>query len=249
MSKELLKFENIYKSYGKVEVLKNINLSLYENETLGLLGDNGAGKSTLIKCLSGLEEIDKGNIFINEKKINPKKYNIKKARTHGLETVYQDSSLAKEQEIYKNIFLGRELINFFGFVNIKKEKAISLNLLKNFLGLRGSGVLADSKVSTLSGGERQGLAIARAVHFNSKIIILDEPTTALGIKEVKKVLDFIQALKEHKKSSIFITHNLAHAYELSTRFLIIDRGEVKKNILKKDISLQGLQNILLEVAK
>ncbi len=249
MSKELLAFENIYKSYGKVDVLKNISLTLYENETLGLLGDNGAGKSTLIKCLSGLEEIDKGSISINGKKLNPKKYNIKKARTYGLETVYQDSSLAKEQEIYKNIFLGRELVNFFGFIDIKKEKAISLNLLKNFLGLRGSGVLADSKVSTLSGGERQGLAIARAVHFNSKIIILDEPTTALGIKEVKKVLDFIKALREHKKSSIFITHNLAHAYELSTRFLIIDKGEVKENILKKDISLQGLQNTLLRVAK
>lgn len=244
----VLKLKNAFKAYGKTQVLKDINLELFKGEIISILGDNGAGKSTLIKCLSGLESFDKASFEIDKKAIDLKKYDIKTARALGLETVYQESSVGLEQEIYRNIFLGRELTNAFGFINIKKEQEISMNLLKKFLGLKGVGVSATSKVKALSGGERQGLAIARAIHFDSKLVILDEPTTALAIKEVQKVLNFIKTLQEHEKTCIFITHNILHAYEVSNRFIILDRGEIKADIKKSDISLEKLQNKLLTIA-
>lgn len=245
---KIVELKNAFKSYNKTKVLKDIDLELYEGEIISILGDNGAGKSTLIKCLSGLESFDKGNFLIDNKKVNLKKYNIKNARDFGFETVYQESSVGIEQEIYKNIFLGREITNSFGFVDIKKEQKISMHLLQNFLGLKGVGITANSKVSTLSGGERQGLAIARAIYFDSKVVILDEPTTALALKEVHKVLNFIKDLQKHNKSAIFITHNILHAYEVSSRFIIIDRGEIKADIKKENISLEELQRKLLTIA-
>ncbi|PLY07226.1 MAG: ABC transporter ATP-binding protein [Arcobacter sp.] len=245
--KQVLNLKNAFKTYGKTQVLKDINLELNSGEVISLLGDNGAGKSTLIKCLSGLENFDKAKLTINEKKVNLKKYDIKSARDLGFETVYQESSVGLEQEIYRNIFLGREITNTFGFIDIKKEQEVSMHLLQNFLGLRGVGLSANSKVSSLSGGERQGLAIARAIYFDSKVVILDEPTTALAIKDVKKVLSFIKNLQEHEKSCILITHNILHAYEVSDRFIMLDRGEIKVDIKKDDISLEELQNRLLTI--
>ena len=244
---QVLNLQNAFKNYGKTSVLKDINLELNKGEVISILGDNGAGKSTLIKCLSGLEKFDKANLTINNKKVNLKKYDIKNARELGFETVYQESSVGLEQEIYRNVFLGREITNIFGFVDIKKEQEVSMNLLQNFLGLRGVGINPNSNVSTLSGGERQGLAIARAIYFDSKVVILDEPTTALAIKEVSKVLTFIKTLQKHEKSCILITHNISHAYEVSDRFVILERGEIKADIKKTDISLDGLQNKLLTI--
>lgn len=244
----ILTLKNAFKSYGKTHVLKDINLELNEGEIISILGDNGAGKSTLIKCLSGLESFDKASFEINKKTIDVKNYDIQTARALGLETVYQESSVGLEQEIYRNIFLGRELTNAFGFINVKKEQEISMNLLRKFLGLKGVGITPISKVKALSGGERQGLAIARAIHFDSKLVILDEPTTALAIKEVQKVLRFIKTLQEHHKTCIFITHNILHAFEVSNRFIILDRGEVKADIKKSDIDLEALQHKLLTLA-
>lgn len=246
--KKIVELRHGFKSYGKTEVLKEINLDLYEGEVIAILGDNGAGKSTLIKCLSGLECFDKAHFNVNDKKVDLKNYDIKKARSFGFETVYQESSVGLEQEIYRNIFLGRELTNAFGFIDIKKEQEISMHLLQNFLGLKGVGINPSSKVNSLSGGERQGLAIARAIHFDANVVILDEPTTALAIKEVNKVLTFIQQLQAHNKSAIFITHNILHAYEVSSRFVIIDRGEIKADIKKETISLEELQTKLLSIA-
>ncbi len=245
--KQILSLKNAFKSYGKSEVLKNINLELFVGESISILGDNGAGKTTLIKCLSGLERFDKGEFSINGEPIQLNGYNIKKARGFGFETVYQESSLGLNQEIFRNIFLGRDITNTFGFIDIKKEQEISMSLLKNFLALKGIGINPNSKVSTLSGGERQGLAIARAMHFNSHVIILDEPTTALAIKEVQKVLSFIKEFQKLQKSCILITHNISHAYQVSDRFVILDKGEIKANISKKDISLNELQNKLLKI--
>jgi len=246
---QVLNLKNAFKSYGKTEVLKDINLKLHKGEVISLLGDNGAGKSTLIKCLSGLESFDKAELTINKNRVNLKKYDIKNARDLGFETVYQESSVGLEQEIYRNIFLGREITNAFGFIDIKKEQEVSMNLLQNFLGLRGVGINPNSNVNSLSGGERQGLAIARAIYFDSKVVILDEPTTALAIKEVNKVLNFIKTLQELQKSCILITHNILHAYEVSNRFIILERGEIKADIKKDDISFDGLQNRLISIQK
>ena len=244
---QVLNLKNAFKAYGKTQVLKDINLELHKGEVISLLGDNGAGKSTLIKCLSGLEKFDKAELTINKNRVNLKKYDIKNARNLGFETVYQESSVGLEQEIYRNIFLGREITNRFGFIDVKKEQEVSMDLLQNFLGLRGVGINPNSNVSSLSGGERQGLAIARAIYFDSKVVILDEPTTALAIKEVNKVLNFIKTLQEHQKSCILITHNISHAYDVSDRFVILDRGEIKADIKKTDISLDGLQHELLAI--
>lgn len=245
--KQILNLKNASKFYGNTQVLKDINLEFYEGSVISILGDNGAGKSTLIKCLSGLEKFDKADLTINGTKVNLKNYDIKNARDLGFETVYQEFSVGLEQEIYRNIFLGREITNSLGFIDIKKEQQVSMDLLQNFLGLRGIGINPNSKVSSLSGGERQGLAIARAIYFDSKVVILDEPTTALAIKEVSKVLNFIKTLQEHQKSCILITHNIAHAYEVSNRFIILERGEIKADINKNDISLIDLQSKLLTI--
>ncbi len=245
--KTILSLKNAHKSYENTKVLHGIDLELGSNEILSLLGDNGAGKTTLIKCLSGLDTFNEGEMSIDGKKVDLKKYNIKKARDLGFETVYQESSLGLCQEIYRNIFLGRDITNALGFIDIKKEQSISMSLLQNFLGLRGVGINPSSKVSTLSGGERQGLVIARAIHFNSKVVILDEPTTALAIKEVDKVLEFIKKFKKEKKSCILITHNIAHAYKVSDRFIVLDKGKIRANIKKEDISVSELQNKLLDI--
>ena len=244
---KVLELKNITKSFNKMKVLNNISFSLYSNEIIAILGDNGAGKSTLIKTLSGLVHADSGEMLVNSKKIDIKKYSISQARENGIESVYQDNSLGLEQEIHRNIFLGREITNIFGFIDINKQKIESMKLLKGFLGLKGLGLSSSSQVSSLSGGERQGLVIARAVYFDAKLVILDEPTRSLAIKEVKKVLDFIKELKNHNKSAIFITHNILHAYEVCSRFILIDRGEIKADINKSDISVQDLQNKLINI--
>ena len=162
--------------------------------------------------------------------------------------MYQDKSLAEKQVLWRNFFIGRQITDRFGFIDVKKEKEIAQEIMVNTIGFRGRGITVDSTVSKLSGGERQGVAIGRAMHFEAELIILDEPTVALSLKEVQKVLNFVHKIKEGGKGCIYISHNISDVYEISDRFVVMDRGEIVASIEKKDISLKALDEFLLEYA-
>jgi simple sugar transport system ATP-binding protein len=237
---------NIEKYFGVVRALKNINLQVGRNEIIGLIGDNGAGKSTMVKILTGVFSPTSGELYVAGKKVNFSNYSVKQAHKHGIETVYQDKSLGDKQVLWRNFFIGREITGPFGFINVKKEKEIANEIMVNTIGFRGRGITVDSKVSKLSGGERQGVSIGRAMHFEAELIILDEPTTALSLKEVAKVLNFVHKIKEGGKACIYISHDIQDVYEISDRFVIMDRGEVVASIDKKDIGLKELDEYLLD---
>jgi len=239
---------NIEKYFGPVCALKNINLKIGHNEIVGLIGDNGAGKSTLIKIITGVFPPTSGELYVAGRKVNFKKYSVKQAHAHGIETVYQDRSLGEKQVLWRNFFIGRQITLPFGFINVKKEKEVANEIMLNTIGFRGRGITVDSKVSVLSGGERQGVAIGRAMHFQAELIILDEPTTALSLKEVRKVLNFVHKIKEGGKACIYISHDIQDVYEISDRFVILDRGQIVASILKQEISLKALDEFLLEYA-
>ena len=241
-----LRMINIEKYFGPVRALNNINIEVGRNEIVGLIGDNGAGKSTMVKILTGVFPPTSGELYIAGQKVDLRRYNVKQAHAHGVETVYQDRSLGEKQVLWRNFFIGREITLPFGFLNVKKEKEIANEIMVNTIGFRGKGITVDSKVSKLSGGERQGVAIGRAMHFEAELIILDEPTVALSLKEVRKVITFVHKIKEAGKACIYISHAMADVYEISDRFIIMDRGAIVANIAKKDISLKALDEFLLE---
>ena len=239
---------NIEKHFGPVCALKNINLDIGRNEIVGLIGDNGAGKSTLIKIVTGVFPPTSGELYVAGRQVNFRKYNVKQAHAYGIETVYQDRSLGEKQVLWRNFFIGRQITLPFGFINVRKEKEIAKEIMLKTIGFRGKGITVDSKVSVLSGGERQGVAIGRAMHFQAELIILDEPTTALSLKEVRKVLNFVHKIKEGGKACIYISHDIQDVYEISDRFVILDRGQIVASIPKEEISLKALDEFLLEYA-
>jgi simple sugar transport system ATP-binding protein len=239
---------NIEKYFGQVCALKNINFDVGKNEIVGLIGDNGAGKSTLVKILTGVFPPSSGEMFIAGRKVDFSHHSVQRAHEMGVETVYQDKSLGEKQVLWRNFFVGREITYPFGFINVKKEKEIANEIMINMIGFRGKGITVDSKVSKLSGGERQGVAIGRAMYFDAELIILDEPTVALSLKEVRKVLNFVHKIKEGGKACIYISHDMQDVYEISDRFLIIDRGEIVASINKQDITLNALDEFLLDYA-
>lgn len=242
----LIELSGITKSYGHVAALKGVDLTLHHNEIIGLIGDNGAGKSTLIKILSGVERYDSGRITYLGKDVGGKGYSVKAARKMGIETVFQDKSLGESQSIWRNFFMGRHRTNAFGLIRVDHEKEEAMKVLTNVLGLGGVGVFADAPVSVLSGGERQGLAIGRAMYFDAKVVIMDEPTTALAVREVEKVLGFVKELKANGKAGIFISHNVHHVYQVADRFLFLQHGKIVAEVHKKDSTTETLIETLMQ---
>src|SRR5215475_7028682 len=243
-----LRMVNVDKYFGLVRALTDINLDVGRNEIVGLIGDNGAGKSTIVKILTGVFPPSGGELYIAGRKVDFRRYNVQSAHRHGIETVYQERSLGEKQALWRNFFIGRQITNRLGFIDVKKEKAIANEIMLNTIGFRGKGITVDSTVSQLSGGERQGIAIGRAMHFEADLIILDEPTVALSLKEVAKVINFVHKIKEAGKASIYISHSIPDVYEVSDRFIVLDRGEIGASILKKNISLKDLDGFLLDYA-
>lgn len=236
----LLKLENIDKWFGKVHTLVGINLEFKRGEVVGLVGDNGAGKSTLIKTISGYHQAERGNIYWEGKKVRIR--NTKDARELGIETVYQEQALAPHLSIARNIFMGREPSKAAGFLKEKVMDEESLNALKRLgLNLRSSEI----PVSKLSGGERQGVAIARALHFEAKLVILDEPTVALSVGEVREVLEFVRYLREEGVAVIFITHNLHHVYSVADRIIVLAHGEVVQDIRTADTDVDKISDTIV----
>jgi simple sugar transport system ATP-binding protein len=245
--RSIVRLEHVQKFFGPIQALKDINLSIGRNEIVGLIGDNGAGKSTLIKVMTGVLAPTAGRIFVRDREINLADYSVRMAHDLSIETVYQDRSLAEKQPLWRNFFVGRQITNRFGFIDIKKEKEVADQILKRAIGFRGAGITVDSTVANLSGGERQGIAIGRAMHYAADLIILDEPTVALAVAEVRKVLDFVRRIKDSGHACIYIEHNLAHVHEVADRMIVLDRGAVVAEIAPKDMSVTELTKYLIDL--
>jgi simple sugar transport system ATP-binding protein len=241
----IVRMEGVQKYFGAVHALRDISLAIGRNEIVGLIGDNGAGKSTLIKVLTGVIPPSAGRIFVRDQEVDLAHHSVSLAHAMSIETVYQDKSLGEKQPLWRNFFVGRQITNRFGFINIREEKRIAQEILLNTIGFRGVGIGVDSNVRQLSGGERQGIAIGRAMHFNSDLIILDEPTVALAVKEVRKVLDFVRRIKASGRACIYIEHNLAHVHEVADRLLVLDRGEIVADVQPKDMTVPELTEYLI----
>jgi len=241
----LVNMENIRKSFGEVVALDGVNFTVGYNEVVGLIGDNGAGKSTLIKVLVGVHRPDEGKIFIRGEEI--RQLSVRKARELKIEVVYQERALGEQQSIWRNIFMGREITRL-GFLRIEEEREQAEKVMRE-IGFRALGLTPDSIVKTLSGGEKQGGTIGRALHFEVDLIILDEPTIALSISEVAKVLDYVAEIKRKGKSAIFITHNIYHVHPVADRFVILDRGRTVAEFKKQDVSLEELMGKLSLIAR
>jgi len=242
-----LELRNVSKSFGEVRALENINFQLGQNEVVGLLGDNGAGKSTLIKIITGYYQPTSGEIYFNGQKVDH--LTVRKARQLGVETVYQERALAELQSLWRNIFLGRELRNPWGLLDVGRMKQETYQLMNQSMGFTSSAVNPNSRVGTFSGGEKQGVAIVRALYFDAEIIILDEPTMGLSLKETAKLTNFVTGIKKAGKSAIFIDHNILHVYNVADRVVVIDRGRVAGQFLPKDISLEALMEKMVQVAE
>ncbi|OGO22947.1 MAG: ABC transporter ATP-binding protein [Chloroflexi bacterium RBG_16_51_16] len=242
-----LELKNVSKSFGEVQALTKINFHLGRNEIVGLLGDNGAGKSTLIKIMTGYHQPSSGEILFNGKNIA--NLTVSKARQLGVETVYQERALAELQTLWRNIFLGRELKNQWGLLDVNRMKQETYRLMNQSMGFTSSAVNPNSHVGSFSGGERQGVAIVRALYFDAEIIILDEPTMGLSLKETAKLVNFVRGIKEAGKSAIFIDHNVIHVYNVADRIVVIDRGSIAGEFLTKDITLDTLMEKMIRVAE
>lgn len=245
MTNAFVELKNVRKSYGSVNALSDVNLRIEEGRVLGLIGDNGAGKSTLIKIISGVIAPDEGEIWVKGQKVS--NWSVPKARAAGIETVYQDRALAEQQTIARNIFMGRELRNRLGFVKMKEQNREAEQLMRN-IGFTSKVFSPDSTVMYLSGGERQGVAIARALYFNAQLIILDEPTTALSLAECEKVFSFVRKIREQGSACIFISHNIYHSYDVADYFAIQDRGTIvmtteKSQVPSPENLIQDLQAV------
>ena len=247
MAEHIIELKNITKSFGSIYALGGVSLHVDPGEVVGLIGDNGAGKSTLIKILAGVIKPTSGEIFINGELVNG--WSPARSRAAGIETVFQDRALAVQQSIVRNIFMGRELAGPFGWLNLKKQISEAERLMRE-IGFTSKVFSPNSIVGQLSGGERQGVAIARAILKQANLIVLDEPTTALSLTETAKVFHFVRQVRASGRSIVFIGHNIHHVYDIAERFVVIDRGRVAMEKAKSEIdSAQELIEYMEEVAR
>ena len=233
MAKRIVELRNITKSYGNVYALGGVSMHVEEGEVVGLLGDNGAGKSTLIKILSGVVRPTTGEIVIRGKTVT--NWSAARSREACIETVFQDRALAVQQSIVRNIFMGREIHGRFGWLKVHHEVSEAHRLMRE-IGFTSKVFSPLSIVGQLSGGERQGVAIARAIYNQADVIVLDEPTTALSLTETAKVFHFIRQVKTSGRSIVFIGHNIHHVFDIADRFVVIDRGKVALEKSRADVA-------------
>lgn len=239
-----LRLTGIAKSFGKVAALAGVDFALSAGEIVGLIGDNGAGKSTLVKILSGVHAPDAGSMSLDGRAIDFRRYDVRRARSLGIEAVHQDRCLCEKQPLWRNLFVGRHRAGRLGFIDVSREKAEAMEVLTGLVGLSGNGLSPEARIAGLSGGERQGLAIGRAMHFHARVVILDEPTTALSVREVARVLTFIADLKRQGRTAVFVSHTLSHVHAVADRFVLIERGRVAAMRDKTEIDLPGLMDLV-----
>lgn len=239
MTTPIIETRNLHKWYSGVHALKGVSLKVEPGQALGLVGDNGAGKSTLINILSGLHQQDEGEILLEGQPVNIR--NPKDSMRLGIETIYQYNSMVPLMTISRNVFIGREPLKWsiggFSILDERKMREDSVKAIADVdLHLRSP----DALVGELSGGQRQGVAIARAMHFKSKVMILDEPTNHLSVKETAKVIGFVQGLKAQGVTAIFISHNMHHVFACCDRIVAMALGQI---VLDKPVSETSIEEV------
>jgi simple sugar transport system ATP-binding protein len=239
----LLEIRNISKAYGRTTVLSDVSFSIGNAEIVGLLGDNGAGKSTLVKIMSGVTRFDAGKyLWKGEDVGHPTRA---ETEDRGLETIFQDSALVDKLSITRNIFMGREITNRLGLMKLKEMNKIASGILNTVVTIEG--IRSPSQlVGSLSGGQKQAVAIARAVHFKRTLLILDEPTSALAVRATEALLSYLVALKEQGVSSVLVTHNLHHAYKVCDRHIVMNHGTKILDVRRDETTVEELTAAVVE---
>lgn len=240
--KPLIEMKNIEKHFGSVIALAGVSVDVYPGECHCLLGDNGAGKSTFIKTMSGVHKPTKGEIFFEGKPLNFER--PRDAIRAGIATVYQDLAMIPLMSVSRNFFMGNEperKVGPFSFFDHEKANEVTMSEMKKMgINLRGP----DQAVGTLSGGERQTVAIARAVHFGAKVLILDEPTSALGVRQTSNVLATVDKVRKQGIAVVFITHNVRHAMAVGDTFTVLNRGKTLGTAKRGEITPEELQELM-----
>jgi simple sugar transport system ATP-binding protein len=233
----LIEMTDVGKSYGAIRALSGINLSVGAGEVTCVLGDNGAGKSTLIKIMSGLHGHSEGTLKVDGKEVNFS--SPRQALDHGIATVYQDLAVVSLMEVWRNFFLGSEMAGGFPLapMKVKEMREIADTELKK-MGITVKDI--NQPIGTLSGGQRQCVAIARAVYFGARVLILDEPTAALGVKQSGVVLKYTAAARDAGLGVVFITHNPHHAYLVGNHFIILKLGQAVLDKKRGEVTLDEL---------
>jgi len=240
----VLEVKDIVKRFGGLVAVNKVSMKVFPGEVVGLLGDNGAGKSTLIKVVSGVYHQDEGQVFFNgdEVKIN----NPMDAIRLGIETIYQDLALAENLNVYSNIFLGREkLKKALGLIEVLDHDYMHRESKKvlDQLGIEIPSL--KNKIKMLSGGQRQSVAISRSIYWNAKLLIMDEPTAALGVAEQRKVLDLVRTLSSHGVGIIIISHQLYDVFQVSHRLVILRRGEKVGELIVKETNPDEVVSLIV----
>jgi len=237
---DVLRVEHVSKRFGAVTALIDVNMRLQQGEVLALLGDNGAGKSTLLKILCGFQPPDSGRIILNGQEVTLK--SVDAARALGIDVVYQDLALIDQLTVYHNMFLKRETVRWPLLNNRAMRKLARQRLDDMGIGLKS----VDSEVARLSGGQRQAIAIARAIYSDAKVLLLDEPLAAMGAKEAALILDLIRNIKRKGDVSVIvIAHNYAQVLEIADRVNLLQQGEITFDKPAKDTSVQELNDIVI----
>ena len=241
----LIRCVGLDKWYGGVHALVNVDFHAEPAEIVGLVGDNGAGKSTLIKVLSGAHPPDGGQIYFEGREVQLR--TPKEAMALGIETIYQYTAMVPAMSIARNMFIGREPLTRFrvGPIGIMDQRTMVDHATRSLTNIDLTERSPETPVDELSGGQRQSVAIARAMYFKSKLLILDEPTNHLSVKETNKVLDYVISLKEQGIGSIFISHNLHHIFPISDRIVAMARGEKIADVRKAGTSIDELTELIV----
>jgi simple sugar transport system ATP-binding protein len=239
----MVELRAVTKDYGAVRALCKVDFEIRPNEVLALLGDNGAGKSTLIKILSGIVPVTSGQILHEGREVTLR---CRQDSTNiGIETIYQDIALVDDMNIMRNIFLGREETNALGFMKVKSMMRKSMEVLEHTVGI--SGITSPEQiVRGLSGGQKQAVALARAVYFKNRILLFDEPTSALSVRETDKTLEYIVQLKSEGVSSVLVTHNIYHAHMVADRFVVMSHGRKMLEVSKAETSVEELTEFVVK---
>ncbi|ROU00176.1 ATP-binding cassette domain-containing protein [Histidinibacterium lentulum] len=236
----LVELNNISIAFGGIQAVDDVSVDLYPGEVVGLLGHNGAGKSTLIKCLSGAYRMDKGEIRIKGQPVTIN--NPRDARSHHIETIYQTLALADNLDAAANLFLGRELVNALGMVDDAAMEAETRRIMGR---LNPNFKKFNAPVSALSGGQRQSVAIARAVYFNAQILIMDEPTAALGPQETQMVAELIDELKRQNLGIFLIDHDIHQVKQLCDRAAVMKNGQLVGVVNVDEVSEDDLLGMII----
>ena len=239
MSEPILKVEKLDKSFGAVQVLHSVDFSVYPGEVTALVGDNGAGKATLIKCIAGVYSIDSGQVYFEGKPVHI--HSPAAASALGIEIVYQDLALADNLDITQNMFLGREIkfgpFNLDGRMEAKARETLTSLSVRTVSSVR-------QLVANLSGGQRQTVAIAKAVLWNGKVVILDEPTAALGVAQTKQVLDLVRRLADSGIGVVLISHNMNDVMQVADRVDALFLGRIAAEVMKKDTNTSQIVELI-----